>query len=85
LRCFAAVPEPPAGFIGALEPAERVVTTGELAGGGHLVLTQLGMWVPEGAEARRVGWHLVSAGSPAGTAWCCRYVLIRELSPARWR
>jgi hypothetical protein len=60
LRRVAARPELPTGFTGALEPAERVVTMGELAGGGHLVLTQLGLWVPEGAEARRIGWHLVS-------------------------
>jgi hypothetical protein len=60
LRRFAAVPELPAGFTGTLEPAERVVTTGELAGNGYLVLTQLGLWVPEGAEPRRIGWHLVS-------------------------
>jgi hypothetical protein len=60
LRRFAAVPEPPPGFTGALEADERIVTTGELVGGGHLVLTRLGLWVPEGAEPRRVGWHLVS-------------------------
>ncbi|HSL06495.1 MAG TPA: hypothetical protein VK887_00795 [Pseudonocardiaceae bacterium] len=60
VRRVAAVPALPAGFTGTLEPTERVVTTGELAGGGHLVLTQLGLWVPEGAEARRIGWHLVS-------------------------
>lgn len=41
MRRFAAVPELPAGFTGILEPAERVVTMGELAGGGYLVLTQL--------------------------------------------
>lgn len=50
----------PAGFAGTLEPGERVVAVAELAGGGHLVLTQLGVWVPEGGVARRVGWHLVS-------------------------
>ncbi|MGH3763587.1 MAG: hypothetical protein ACRDTX_00285 [Pseudonocardiaceae bacterium] len=60
LRGFSAVPELPPGFAGRLEPAELVVTTGELAGSGHLVLTQRGMWVPEGAECRRIGWHLVS-------------------------
>jgi hypothetical protein len=59
-RRVTAVPELPAGFTGTLDPGERIVTTGELAGGGHLVLTQLGLWVPEGAEARRIGWHLVS-------------------------
>ncbi len=60
LRGLATAPELPPGFTGRLDPAEQVVTTGELADGGHLVLTQLGLWVPEGAEARRVGWHLVS-------------------------
>ena len=60
LRRVAAGPELPAGFTGTLEPDERIVTMGELAGGGHLVLTQLGLWVPEGAQARRIGWHLVS-------------------------
>ena len=60
LQRIAAVPELPAGFTGTLESTERVVTMGELAGGGHLVLTQLGLWVPEGAEVRRIGWHLVS-------------------------
>ena len=60
LRHFAAAPELPAGFTGTLEADEPIVTTGELAGGGHLVLTRLGLWVPEGAESRRVGWHLVS-------------------------
>ncbi len=60
LRGFASSPEMPTGFTGLLEPTERVITAGELAGGGHLVLTQLGLWVPEGAQARRIGWHMVS-------------------------
>jgi len=60
VRRFAAVPELPAGFTGTLEADERIVTTGQLADGGYLVLTRLGMWVPEGAEPRRVDWHLVS-------------------------
>lgn len=94
LRRFAAVPEPPAGFTGALEPAERVVTTGELAGGGHLVLTQLGMWVPEGAEARRVGWHLVSKAvwdrnalvitEAVSTGTIGEAVLLSDLPPRRF-
>lgn len=68
MRGFAAVPELPAGFTGALELAERIVTAGELASGGHLVLTQLGLWVPEGAQARRVGWHMVSKAVWDGSA-----------------
>lgn len=60
MRRFTAVPELPAGFTGTLEADEPIVTTGELAAGGSLVLTRLGLWVPEGAEFRRIGWHLVS-------------------------
>ncbi|MDQ4103515.1 MAG: hypothetical protein M3186_07335 [Actinomycetota bacterium] len=67
LRNFAA-PELPAGFTGALEPVERVVTAGQLAGDGHLVLTQLGLWVPEGTETRRIGWHMVSKAVWDGSA-----------------
>jgi hypothetical protein len=73
LRRVAARPELPTGFTGALEPAERVVTMGELVGGGHLVLTQLGLWVPEGAEARRIGWHLVSK-----VVWDRRALVVTE-------
>lgn len=60
LRRMSAGRAVPPGFSGVLEPAERVVAVAELAGGGHLVLTQLGVWVPEGAVARRIGWHLIS-------------------------
>ena len=60
LRGLSTAPELPEGFAGRLDSAERIITTGELADSGHLVLTQLGLWVPEGAEARRIGWHLVS-------------------------
>ncbi|MGH4026229.1 MAG: hypothetical protein ACRDRV_16775 [Pseudonocardiaceae bacterium] len=52
--------ELPSGFAGTLDDGERVVAVGELAGAGHLVLTQFGVWVPEGEQVRRVGWHLVS-------------------------
>lgn len=52
--------ELPAGFTGTLEPDERVVAVSAVTDGGYLVLTQLGVWVPEGALARRVGWHLIS-------------------------
>jgi hypothetical protein len=47
----------PDGFPGSLEPAENVLTVAEVAGGGHLVVTELGLWLPDG---RRVGWHLIS-------------------------
>ncbi|MGH4007683.1 MAG: hypothetical protein ACRDTH_05875, partial [Pseudonocardiaceae bacterium] len=94
LRRFATVPELPAGFTGVLEPDERIVTTGELAGGGHLVLTQLGMWVPEGAAVRRIGWHLVSKAvwdrsalvvtEAVSTGMVGETVLLADLPPRRF-
>ncbi|HVV09409.1 hypothetical protein [Amycolatopsis sp.] len=47
----------PADFPGSLEPTENALAVAEVAYGGHLVVTELGLWLPEG---RRVGWHLVS-------------------------
>lgn len=95
LRGLTAESTTPPGFAGRLEPAERIVTTGELAGsGGHLVLTPLGMWVPEGAEARRVGWHLVSKAvwdrsalvvtEAVGTGTAGEAVLLSDLPPRRF-
>ncbi len=94
LRGFVAAPELPPGFSGRLDPDERIVTTGQLAGSGHLVLTQLGMWVPEGAEARRIGWHLVSKAvwdhgalvvtEAVSTAQVSEAVLLSDLPPRRF-
>lgn len=47
----------PDGFTGPLEGEERVLAHAPLVGGGDVVLTSLGVWLPEG---RRVSWHLVS-------------------------
>lgn len=47
----------PDGFTGTLEPDETVIAHTPVQGGGHLVVTSLGLWVP---EPRRIGWHLVS-------------------------
>lgn len=84
----------PAGFAGALEPDERIVAVCALAGGGHLVLTQLGMWVPEGVVARRVGWHLVSKAvwdrdslhvtEAVSTGTAGQAVLLSDLPPRRF-
>lgn len=53
--------ELPPGFAGTLEPDERVLAVGVLTGGGHLVVTSWGLWIPASGDAvRRVGWHLVS-------------------------
>ena len=47
----------PDGFSGTLEADERVLGSSLVDGGGHLVATSLGLWLP---DARRVGWHLIS-------------------------
>ncbi len=47
----------PDGFTGTLEPDETVVAFAAVQGGGHLVATSLGLWVP---GPRRIGWHLIS-------------------------
>jgi hypothetical protein len=47
----------PEGFAGELEPTENALAAAEVAAGGHLVVTELGLWLPEG---RRIGWHLIS-------------------------
>lgn len=94
-RAFTTESAPPPGFAGRLEFDERIVTTGELAGsGGHLVLTSLGMWVPEGTEVRRVGWHLVSKAvwdrsalvvtEAVSTGMVGEAVLLADLPPRRF-
>jgi hypothetical protein len=55
--------ELPVGFAGRLDADERVLTTAELTGGGHVVVTSVGMWLPTDAGTRRLGWHLVSKAS----------------------
>lgn len=55
--------EVPAGFAGTLDPDERVLATAEVAGGGHVVVTSVAMWLPSADGSRRLGWHLVSKAS----------------------
>lgn len=50
----------PSGFPGTLERGEDVLGSAAVSGGGWLVVTQLGLWIPDGEGARRVGWHLVA-------------------------
>ncbi|HEX5113601.1 MAG TPA: hypothetical protein VFW65_00220 [Pseudonocardiaceae bacterium] len=50
----------PADFAGELTSDERVLGVAELAGGGHVVATSRGLWLPDGDRARLVGWHLIS-------------------------
>ena len=50
----------PVDFPGTLTGDERVLSVADLADGTHVVATTLGLWLPEGTEVRRVGWHLIS-------------------------
>jgi hypothetical protein len=71
--------EVPAEVAGRLDADERVLAVAALDGGGHLVVTSRGLWLPpaEGAPAgpgsdtpgaRLVGWHLVSKAGWQGGA-----------------
>jgi hypothetical protein len=61
--------QPPDGFDGKLDGEERVLAAAAVDGGGHLVATDRGLWVPEpGAAHRRIGWHLVSRANWDGRA-----------------
>jgi hypothetical protein len=86
----------PEDFPGSLAPGEDVVDSAPVEGGGYLVVTPLGLWIPDGDGARRVGWHLVgkatwadgvftltesSEMSTAGTA----AVVLTDLPPVRFR
>jgi hypothetical protein len=51
---------PPEGFTGVLEGDERLLAHAPVAGGGHVVVTSWGLWVPGDDGDRRVGWHRVS-------------------------
>jgi hypothetical protein len=51
---------PPEGFTGVLERDERLLAHAPVTGGGHLVVTSWGLWVPGEDGHRRVGWHRVS-------------------------
>jgi len=55
----------PDGFTAQLDAEERVLASSPVVGGGVLVVTSLGVWLPEG---RRIGWHLVSKATWGGGA-----------------
>nr|WP_211177616.1 hypothetical protein [Pseudonocardia acidicola] len=48
-----------------MEPEERVLAVGGIAGGGHVVATSWGVWLP-GDAPRRIGWHLISKATWSG-------------------
>lgn len=47
----------PEGFSGELAPGENALAAAVVATGGHLVVTELGLWLPSG---RRAGWDKIS-------------------------
>lgn len=55
----------PADFTGSLDGDEAVLAVADVRGGGHLVATSLGLWLP---GPRRVGWHLISKATWSGSA-----------------
>lgn len=50
----------PKDFTGELAPHETFAAAATVRGGGYLLATSLGLWVPEPGGPRRIGWHLVS-------------------------
>ena len=50
----------PEDFPGRLVESENAIGSAAVRGGGYLVVTELGLWIPDGGRARRIGWHLVS-------------------------
>ncbi|MFJ1765347.1 hypothetical protein ACIOD2_33820 [Amycolatopsis sp. NPDC088138] len=85
----------PDGFAGSLDAGEDVVDSAQVEGGGHLVVTPLGLWIPDGSGgARRVGWHLIgkaawkdgvftlTESAESGTAGSA--VVLTDLTPVRF-
>jgi hypothetical protein len=85
----------PEGFTGHLDADEQVLATARLGGGGHVVATSLGLWLPTPDGVRRLSWHLVSKASWENGAVVLveaqerdvvgGAVLIADLSPQRLR
>lgn len=57
MKLFGRRPRPPAEAVARLDPDERVVSWGTAPGGGAVVATPLGLWLPGATE--RLPWHLV--------------------------
>jgi hypothetical protein len=59
---------PPTEATKPLDRDERIVSWGRAAGGDPVVATQRGLWLPDAAGPRRIGWHLVDKATwQAGT------------------
>ncbi|GAA1951028.1 hypothetical protein [Amycolatopsis minnesotensis] len=63
----------PDGFPGALDADEHALAAAAVTGGGHAVVTALGLWVPSESGARRIGWHLISKA-----AWTADLLAVTE-------
>ncbi|WP_371856806.1 hypothetical protein [Gandjariella thermophila] len=84
----------PEGFTGELAAEEYVIGVAGLRGGGHLVATSHGLWLPHGEGYRRLGWHLISKATWSGgalevteaeeTGTAGSAVLLRDLPVARF-
>lgn len=81
----------PPGFAGELAPGENALASAEVSSGGHLVVTELGLWLPSG---RRAGWDMISKAvwdngvltlteaEEIGTAGAA--MLVADLAPQRF-
>ncbi|HWD05926.1 MAG TPA: hypothetical protein VG674_26120 [Amycolatopsis sp.] len=85
----------PDDFPGELDRGEDVIAVAAVEGGGHLVVTGLGLWIPADGGARRVGWHLVGKASwsegefvlteSAETGHFGDVVVLTDRAPVRFR
>jgi hypothetical protein len=85
----------PVDFAGSLAPGEDVVDSAPVEGGGYLVVTQLGLWVPAEGGARRVGWHLIAKAAWADGVFTLtesaevseagQAIVLADLPPVRFR
>lgn len=50
----------PPSFTGTLERSERVLASAETVAGQAVLATSRGLWLPEGAAHRRIGWELIA-------------------------
>jgi hypothetical protein len=88
----------PRDWTGTLSADENVIAHGELRGGGYLVATSLGLWLPgdssDSSGPRRVGWHLISKATWANgelvvieaheTGTAGEAVLLADRAPRRY-
>ncbi|WP_409494830.1 hypothetical protein [Amycolatopsis sp. cmx-11-12] len=85
----------PADFAGTLDDGEHVVGSAPVEGGGYLLVTQLGLWIPAEGGPRRVGWHLVGKAAWADgvitlteseeTGTAGKAVLLADKAPVRFK